>query len=149
MSLNLPWGLGGVELEVSEAEVRAAWQLYVEYATRVTAHPLEPGAGSVREALESLYSLFSATREVLREAGADVADGRNALGPLAIRALNEGIRPFLVRWHTELRASERAGTSDELSHDRRAAFDNELEQLRQSLEQYVEALAEICGFRGK
>ena len=143
LSLNLPFGLGGVSVDVSEAEVRAAWELYVEFATRVTAHALEPGAGSVREALTSLYSLFETTREVLRAAGPEVGDGPDALGPLAIRILNEGVRPFLVRWHTRLRGSD----DDELTDDARAEFDGELEELRLGLMQYVEALAAVAGTR--
>jgi hypothetical protein len=142
LSLNLPFGLGGVEVEVSEAEVRAAWQLYVEFATRVTAHPLEPGAGSVHEALDSVYSLFAMTREVLREAGPEAGDGANALGPLAIRILNEGLRPFLVRWHTQLRAADSEPTGE-----LRERFNAELAELRDGLEQYVDALARISGSR--
>jgi hypothetical protein len=144
--LNLPFGLGGVDIEVSEAEVRAAWQLYVEFATRVTAHPLEPGAGSAREALDSLYSLFATTRTVLSAAGPEVGDSPDALGPLAIRVLNEGVRPFLVAWHTELRAAE---GSSELSPERRAVFDRELAQLSQGLAEYVDALASIARIRRK
>ena len=144
VSINLPFGLGGVSVDVSEAGVRAAWELYVELATRITAHPLEPGAGSVRESLDSLYSLFGTTRQVLRAAGPEVGDGPNALGPLAIRVLNDGVRPFLLAWHTELSAAERAAAG-ELSVDRRATFDAGLAELRRSLDQYVEALAEIAG----
>jgi hypothetical protein len=119
--------------------------LYVEFATRVSAHPLEPGAGSAREALDSLYSLFQTTRSVLREAGPEVGDAPDALGPLAIRVLNEGVRPFLVAWHTELRAAERAEQSEELVPERRAAFDRELGELRQALTEYIDALAQIAG----
>jgi hypothetical protein len=144
LSLNLPFGLGGVSLDVSEAEVRAAWRLYVEYATRISAHPLEPGAGSVREALGSLHSLFDTTRQVLGDAGSEVADGPEALGPLAIRILNEGLRPFLLKWHTRLRAADLAEI-DEANWDSRAEFDAELADLRDGLAQYVEALAKIAG----
>jgi hypothetical protein len=146
VSVNLPFGLGGVEVEVSEAEVRAAWELYVEFATRIVAYPLEAGAGSVSEALQSLYALFDITRSVLRAAGPEVADSPDALGPLAIRILNEGVRPFLVRWHTELRGSAGAGQA-ELTADRRAAFDRELDEIRTSLAEYVDALARIAGIR--
>jgi hypothetical protein len=145
VSLNLPFGLGGVIVDVSEPDVRAAWHLYVEFATRVTAHPLTPGAGSVSEALASLYSLFETSRQVLREAGPEVAEGPKSLGPLAIRILNEGIRPFLVRWHSEVRTAESSGGG--LDERRRAEFDQELGQLRADLSQYVDALAEIAGIR--
>jgi hypothetical protein len=146
LSLNLPFGLGGVQVDVSEAEVRAAWQLYIEFSTRITAAPLEPGAGSSREALDSLHSLFATTRQVLREAGPEVGDGPQALGPLAIRILNEGIRPFVVSWHTELRKID-AGQGDELAPERRQEFDRQLVELRRELEQYVDALALIAGIR--
>ena len=141
LSLNLPFGLGGVELEVSDAERRAAWQLYIEFATRVTAHQLEPGGGSAEEALDSLYSLFTVTRGVLREAGPEVGRNPDALGPLAIRVLNEGLRPFLVRWHTERLAMGQS----EMPAERRRAFESELEELRHGLVQYVDALAQIAG----
>lgn len=142
ISLNLPFGLGGVDVEVSEAEVRAAWELYVEFSTRVSAHPLAPGAGSVREALDSLYTLFGTTREVLRAAGPEVGDSPQALGPLAIDVLNRGLRPFLATWHTDLRAH---GEEADLSEARRADFDRELDELRQGLEQYVRELGRIAG----
>ena len=141
VSLNLPFGIGGVEMDVSDVEARAAWALYVELATRVAAHPLEPGAGSVREALDSLYSLFGSTREVLREAGSEVAQGRPALGPLAIDMLNKGLRPFVLRWHTEL------GDDDTLAAGRREDFDRELADLHTGLAEYVQALAKIAGIR--
>lgn len=143
VSLSLPWGVGGIEMEVSEAEERAAWHLYVEFATRVTAHPLEPGGGSVREALDSLYKLFGITREVLREAGPAIGRDRESLGPLAIEVLNQGLRPFLLRWHPAL-----AQAGDELDPERRAEFDRELADLREGLEEYVAALAAIAGIEG-
>jgi hypothetical protein len=138
LSLNLPFGLGGVEIDVSEAEAAAAWQLYVEFATRITGHPLAPGAGSVREGLDSLHTLFATTREVLRAAGPDVARSPDALGPLAIRILNEGVRPFLVEWHTRLRDAEPPAAQ-------RAEFDAELAALRTGLASYTDALARIAG----
>ena len=146
VSLNLPFGLGGMEMEVSEAEARAAWHLYVEYATRVTSHPLAPRAGSVLEALDSLYSLFGTTRQVLREAGPEVARGPESLGPLAIRILNQGVRPFLVRWHSEVRADH--SPDRELDAARRFVFDRELGELRENLGRYIDALAEIAGIAG-
>lgn len=142
LSLNLPFGLGGVDIDVTEAEARAAWELYVEFATRVTAHPLEPGAGSPREALDSLHYLFGATREVLRAAGPEVGQSPESLGPLAIDVLNTGLRPFLVRWHTALRES-----GEELDSTQRAEFDAELATLREGLAEYVDALGRIAGAR--
>jgi hypothetical protein len=142
VSLNLPFGLGGVTIDVTEAEARAAWALYVEYSTRIAGSALEEGLGSPREALDSLRSLFATTREVLREAGPEVAGDIDALGPLAIRALNAGIRPFLLQWHTALTAS-----GDKLSDEERERFDCELGALRAELGAYVHALGTVAGVR--
>jgi hypothetical protein len=151
LSLNLPFGLGGATIEISEAEARAAWALYVELSTRVAVQPLEPGQGSVREALTSMYRLFDITREVLREAGPEIADGPNALGPLAIRILNQGLRPFLVRWHAAFREFEVAqapageGPIDESKWQHRAEFDQAMATTRVELGRYAELLGEIAG----
>src|SRR5689334_24814943 len=109
LSLNLPFGLGGVQVDVTDADARVAWNLYVEFATRVAVIPQAAGAGSAREALNSLYSLFATTREVLRGAGPEIARGPDDVGPVAIKVLNEGLRPFTARWHTELAAYEASG----------------------------------------
>ena len=143
VSINLPFGLGGVEVGVSEAEARAAWSLYVEFATRVAVRPLEPGHGFPREALSSLYSLFATTRDVLRQAGPEIAEGPDALGPLAIRVLNDGLRPFTGRWHTELRKFEETGERGDWPL--RAEFDRELERVQAELGKYVDVLAQLAG----
>jgi len=151
LSLNLPFGLGGATIEISEAEARAAWALYVELSTRVAVQPLEPGQGSIREALTSLYRIFDITRQVLREAGPEIADGPNALGPLAIRIVNQGLRPFLVRWHTAFREFEVAqsatteGQVDESAWQHRAEFDEAMERTRVELAKYAQLLGEIAG----
>jgi hypothetical protein len=161
ISLSLPFGIGGVTIARSEAQREAAWALYVEYATRITTQSLAPGQGSLREALKSLHGLFDITREVLKSAGPGVADGPESLGPLAIRVLNEGVRPFLVDWHSRLGAYEDAQrieqrtqlapgvepVIDEDAWDQAADFRVALEQLRQGLASYVDALAVLAGVR--
>lgn len=105
-NVNLPFNLGGVNIEVSEGNAKAAWALYIELATRISTQALKKGDGSVREALSSIYSLFETTRTVLQTAGPDAASRTDSIGPIAIRILNKGIRPFLVKWHTSLSAYE-------------------------------------------
>ena len=41
VSLNLPFGIGGVTWGVDETQSRAAWSLYVELVTRIAVEPLE------------------------------------------------------------------------------------------------------------
>ena len=159
LSLNLPFGIGGISVDVDEAQQQAAWALYVELATRVAGVELEPGMGSAREALNSLYSLFGTTREVLRAAGPGAAQGPNSVGPIAIRILNEGLRPFVVKWHTALsdfesRESEgqrdRFGGKvtlviDEAKWPQLDAFYADLAENRKQMLLYLDALARIAG----
>lgn len=99
LNLNLPFGLGGVTIDVGQAEREAGWKLFVEFSTRTSTQPLEPGTGSVREALSSLHTLFGITRDILKEAGPEIGQSPDNLGPVAIRILNDGLRPFLTKWH--------------------------------------------------
>lgn len=49
----------------NEARRWAAWALYIELKTRITTQALNDDQGLLREALNSLYSLFGSTREIL------------------------------------------------------------------------------------
>jgi len=160
-NVTLPFGLGGATVEVSEAEERAAWSLYVQLATRISTQPLERGTGSVREALTSLYALFDLTRTVLIDAGPDIGQSQTDLGPIAIKVLNEGLRPFVNHWHQMYGAHEAAevhrlmkdeglrSVPDALIDQARwseiDAFYDGLERTRQALIAYVDLLAELCG----
>ncbi|MEA3273752.1 MAG: hypothetical protein U9Q81_00310 [Pseudomonadota bacterium] len=159
LSINLPFGLGGANIVVTEAQRTVAWALYVELATRVAGVELKPGMGSAREALSSLHSLFETTRSVLRDQGPGAAEGPESVGPIAIEILNQGLRPFLVEWHTSLSGFEaqqieeqrsRFGGEvtvvvDEARWPERDAFYRELEENRQGMLQYIQALARIAG----
>lgn len=86
-----------------EQERKAAWELYVELITRITVVELREGEGILREALNSLHSLFPTTREVLRKYGSTVAIPHKgagySLGRLAVNMLNFELRPILAKWH--------------------------------------------------
>ena len=84
VSISLPFGIGAAEWEADTTERKAAWSLYVELVTRVAVQSLEVDQGLVREALNSLYSLFGTTREVLKAAGPDVGASKNSVGGIAI-----------------------------------------------------------------
>ena len=99
VSVSLPFGIGSAKWQVDQTERNAAWSLYVELITRIAVQPLENDKGLIREALNSLYSIFSTTREVLREAGPCVGASRQSVGGIAIAVLNYGLRPFLTKWH--------------------------------------------------
>jgi hypothetical protein len=106
VSVSLPFGIGSAEWEADKTERRAAWSLYVELVTRIAVEPLAEEEGLLREALNSLYSLFGTTREILKEAGPDVGASHSSVGGIAIAVLNRGLRPFLAKWHPRLQVWE-------------------------------------------
>lgn len=151
VSFNLPFGIGGVKWVVDETQTRAAWSLYVELVTRIAVEPLEADEGLVREALNSLYSLFGTTREILKEAGPSVGASINSVGGIAIAVLNLGLRPFLAKWHPLLQIYEAKRPSDlsskeyEQQWSEEGKLRDELNKLRKDLKQYADALAVIAG----
>ena len=70
----------------------------MELVTRVAVQSLN-SEGFVREAMNSLYSLFGSTREILRKVGPKVGASHDSVGGIAIAVLNNGLRPFLSKWH--------------------------------------------------
>ena len=137
----------------NDAERRAAWELYVELITRIGVVPLQDGM--VREALTSLYSLFGATREILRRYGPEVAepkrDGEYNFGYLAVAMLNFVLRPLLSYWHPAMQSWEAQRAEEVPLGEHEAAWQripelrDEIERTRQDLLQYASMLAEACG----
>lgn len=151
VSVNLPFGMGGAEWEADITERKAAWSLYVELVTRIPVQSLEADQGLLREALNSLYSMFAVTRQILREAGPDVGISSESVGGIAIAVLNKGLRPFLSKWHPLLQAWEahRPPTTSPKEHEKdwpkESQLREELLSLGEELEKYTTALAEIVG----
>jgi hypothetical protein len=143
--------VGELEWETDPSQRKAAWELYVELATRVTVQPLDLDQGSLREALNSLYGLFATTRDILRRAGPDVGAKRNTVGGVAIIVLNSGLRPFLAKWHPALLSHEalRPAASPPKEWERKwkeeTALRGELETLRARLGEYAQSLAKMAG----
>lgn len=149
--VGLPFNLGSLEFEPDEVEQQAAWELYVELSTRISTQPIELGEGLIRESLESLHYIFSVTRDILKKAGPSVAKGQNSFGVIAIRVLNEGVRPFLNEWHPKLLDYEnRKDTNTSTSaHDQAweqaAEYKKELIRLQEQIAVYINVLAQIAG----
>jgi len=151
VSVSLPFGIGSAEWEADPTERNAAWSLYVELVTRIAVQSLEVDQGTVREAMNSLYSLFSSTREILKQAGPQVGASKDSVGGISIAVLNNGLRPFLSKWHPLLQAWE-AKCPNNLSYKENEKnwseepnLRQELELLRSNLERYSAALAVIAG----
>ncbi|MFN7927039.1 MAG: hypothetical protein U0Y68_03685 [Blastocatellia bacterium] len=153
VSLSLPFGIGSAEWEVNTVERKAAWELYIELVTRIAVQSLDTEQGLVREAMNSLYTLFGSTRDILRKAGPDIGIANNSVGGIAIAVLNNGLRPFLAKWHPWLQSYEakREPKVSPQEHEKKWKHEKEvreeLETLRRDLTAYAEALATIAGVK--
>lgn len=133
--VNLNTQVVGVEMSFKDTDRDAAWELYIEMLTRTVTQPLSAESGGEAAALDSLYSLFPTTREILRR------QGRNSIrfSMIAIPVLNQVVRPFTAKWHRE----SLSGAFDD--EGKRAEFRSDLTALQEELRSYNRMLAEIAG----
>ena len=124
-----------VEVSFQSKDQDAAWDLYVEMLTRIVTQPLPYDVGDDKTALDSVYSLFPITREILRRRGRSTVK----FSMIAIPVLNQIVRPFTVKWHRE----SLAGAFDD--DDKCREFRRELASLQEELRNYNRMLAEIAG----
>ena len=124
-----------VEIDFNDEDRNAAWELYVEMLTRIVTQPLPASAGDEQTALDSVYSLFATTREILRRRG----KGTVQFSKVAIPVLNQVVRPFTAKWHRESLSGAFRDT------EKRKEFREQLEQLQGDLRNYNRLLAEIAG----
>ena len=141
--------------EVDDIQRNAAWEMYVELATRITTVELKAGEGLLREALTSLYSLFGTTRGILKKYGPAIASpgnpGDTTFGHLAVGILNKVIRPTLSHWHPRLldweqrRPLEVSITQHENDWSHNDTLREKINEIRQQLVEYAQALGEVAG----
>ena len=123
------------EVRITDVARNAAWELYVEMLTRIVTQPLPSEYGDDRTALDSVYSLFPTTREILRRYGPKAVE----FSKIAVPVLNQEVRPFTAKWH---RLSRQPAFDDEA---RRREFRAELRDLQAKLRGYNRLLADIAG----
>lgn len=133
-----------------------AWSLYVELMTRIATQPLVSKQGLLREALDSLYALFGETRAILHEAGARLATaGETPIGAMGIELLNDGLRPFMAKWHPLLQQYEKSRRADQSAYEHEQEWERaeemrrDLMKLQERLELYAELLAHIANIPHK
>ena len=133
VKLGPSWANAEITIDTSDSD--AAWELYIEMLTRVVTQTLPIEVGGEETALDSVYSLFPITREVLRRRG------RRAINftKIAIPVLNQIVRPFTAKWHGRRLAGDLA---DEDVH---VEFRQELATLQDDLRNYNRMLAGIAG----
>lgn len=141
----------------TDEEENAAWELYVELVTRISVVKLNDKDGILREALNSLYSIFYITREILRKYGPNIAIQRRekeySFGSLAIYFLNYELRPLLTKWHPILQEYEFKCNSEisikehEDKWERNEELRKDLNETRKVLIKYSNLLAEVANVK--
>jgi hypothetical protein len=134
-SLKLKAGFLETEWKPTDPDKDAAWDLYIELLTRIATQPLPDQHGIEQKALESVHSLFSTTRAILKSRGRECVE----FTKLAVVVLNQIVRPFTAKWH-RIFVSE--GFSDS---EKCLEFRRELAALQCQLITYAKALADIAG----
>jgi hypothetical protein len=156
VNLGLPFGLGSISgrWAPDEHERTAAWEMYVELVTRISVEALGPDEGLLRDALNSLYSLFATTRGILRDHGPTVArrhgDADQSFGSIAVAILNRVLRPVLSTWHPRLLDYEAERPPDVSAVDHERAWDQgpemraTLQEVRTTMGAYADLLAKVA-----
>jgi len=135
--LKLKLSLRFLEAQFAPQDVDrdAAWELYVELLTRLTAQELVEAHGDERAAIDSVHSIFPLTRDILKKHWKRCAE----FAKIAILVLNQVVRTFKGKWHQLGHFSGFENTSD--CRELRC----ELAELAATLRQYTKALADITG----
>jgi hypothetical protein len=134
-SLKINVGFLDMEWSPKDEDKAAAWELYVELLTRITTQSLDIAHGDEKTALDSVYSLFPITRQVLKNNTRNCTE----FAKIAIVVLNQVIRPFTAKWH---RLSLQGAFNDA---NKSKEFRNELAVLQAILRQYTKMLADMAG----
>lgn len=133
--LKLRTGFLELEWSPQNADQDAAWELYIELLTRITTQPLSSEHGDEKAALDSVFSLFGLTRDILKRRGRSCGE----FAKIAIVVLNQVVRPFTARWHKKSLAGALADSIES------AVFRRELSELQSQLREYSRMLADIAG----
>ncbi len=133
-SIKLNVGFAELEFEVTEDDMSAAWDMYVELLTRITTQPLEEGTGDEATALASIHLVFDITRDILKEKGRLASN----FTKVAIIVLNQVIRPFMARWHKK-KLDGAFSNAEECDN-----FRAELKDIQKDLISYTQLLADMA-----
>ena len=133
-NIKLNVGFIAAEVRITDVARNAAWELYVEMLTRIVTQPLPSEDGDDQTALDSVYSLFPTTREILRRYGPKAVE----FSKIAVPVLNQQVRPFTAKWH---RLSRQGAFKDDT---RRQEFRAELRDLQAKLRGYNRMLADVA-----
>lgn len=137
-------GFEGQTWHPNGAERAAAWELWLDVATRA-ASP-DPDHRHLRGELTELYQLVGSTRDILRRHGPDAARGPGiTVAHLAVTMLKDIIFPPLAIWHPALMAYEetRPAETDRRAWERQWAHQADLRAALDQTWQQLTALGQV------
>lgn len=133
-SLSVNTGFLNMKFEPQDEDKDAAWELYIEMLTRIVTQPLKKDMGDEKTALDSIYSLFPTTREIIKRKGRHCV----AFTKISILILNQKVRPFTEKWH-------KLSLENALVDKKKCKeFRNELEILQIDLKIFMKMLADMA-----
>lgn len=134
-NLKISAGFAEMEFSPQDSDQDAAWEMYIELLTRVSTQALPHGHGDEKTALDSIYSLFPTTREIIKR------HKRHALEftKIAIIVLNQVVRPFTAKWH------QRSLNNAFSDLEQCKLFREELTTLQITLTKYTSMLGKMAG----
>jgi len=134
-SLKISTPFLDMEFEPQDDDRKAAWELYIELLTRIATQRISDQDGDEKTALDSIYSLFPTSREIIKKYGLRSQE----FTKLSIVVLNQIVRPFTARWH----ALSLQGAFDDPEQCKN--FRQELRALQDKLLVYTRMLGEMAG----
>ena len=133
--------VGELEVEITDVHRAVGWNIFVEASTRIATQRLGE-EGFIREALTSLYGLFTIVRTELKRMSPSPLPSKAGVYTVelyALRMLNDGLRPMLARWHPRLQQWEQTGRP-EGEWPLASLCRNDLEVTRMKASAYVHGL---------
>jgi hypothetical protein len=134
-SLKIKASFLEMEWKPQDEDKAAAWELYIELLTRIATQPLDTAHGDEKTALDSVYTLFPITRQVLKNNTRNCTE----FTKIAVVVLNQVVRPFTAKWH---RLSLQGAFDDS---EQCSEFRSELLILQSTLRKYTKMLADMAG----
>ena len=132
--ISLSCSFASAEFTINNEDETAAWEMYVELITRVATQKLPENFGDEVSALDSIYSIFQVTRDILKSHGRLA----KSFTKISIIILNQIIRPFTAKWHKQ----KNEGLLD--TEDGKKMFRNDLLLIQDEIYSYCKMLSEIA-----
>jgi hypothetical protein len=130
---------------VSDEHRKVAWNIFIEIMTRIASQPLAAQEGLLREVLSSLYSMLLSIRELLKATIPSHPTAGPTVEMFAFRMSNKELRPFLAKWHPELKRFEQATPPQpETAWEHNNVCRGELKELQDRLVEYGRAFGKLA-----